>query len=226
MNLFSHGQTVDASKALRRQHGMTLVEVMLASGLMVIVIGGLLSANLVGLQQDQLIESMAGANDTSRNAVNLMLEDIRLAKGYNVGYFSTGSSFTACTNGTAQQGTAVLLYPIVNSTNQAVDTTKSVLYYFDSSDSINNDGRLWRTSNIPGDPMSGTIIASNLINTLYFTSETFLGATQVNTTYKGVVHATLQFCEYQYPLTKVGSNCLYEYYRMDCRATPHLPDGP
>jgi type II secretory pathway pseudopilin PulG len=225
MNLFSHGQTVDASKASRRQHGMTLVEVMLASGLMVIVIGGLLSANLVGIQQDQLIESMAGADDTSRNAVNLMLEDIRLAKGYNVG-FSTGSGFVACTNGNAQQGTAVLLYPIVNSTNQAVDTTKSVLYYFDTSDSGNNDGRLWRTSNVPGDAMSGTIIASNLINTLYFTSETFLGATQMNTTYKGVVHTTLQFCEYQYPLTKVGSNFLYQYYRMDCRATPHLPDGP
>jgi len=226
MNLFSHCQTVDASKASTRRQGMTLVEVMVASALMVIVIGGLLSANLVGLQQDQLIESMAGANDTSRNAVNLMLEDIRLAKGYNVGYYSTGSSFVACTNGTAQQGTAVLLYPIVNSTNQAVDTSKSVLYYFDSSDSVNNDGRLWRTSNVPGDAMSGIIIASNLINTLYFTSETFLGATQVNTTYKGVVHTTLQFCEYQYPLTRVGSNCLYEYYRMDCRATPHLPDGP
>jgi hypothetical protein len=226
MNLFGHGQTVDASKASRRRHGMTLVEVMIASALMVMVIGGLMSANLVGLRQDQLIESMAGADDTSRNAVNLMLEDIRLAKGYNVGSYSTGSSFVACTNGTPQQGTAVLLYPVVNSTNQAVDTSKSVLYYFDLSDSINNDGRLWRTSNIPGDTMSGIIIASNLINTLYFTSETFLGATQANITYKGVVHATLQFCEYQYPLTMVGSNCLYQYYRMDCRATPHLPDGP
>ena len=226
MNLFRHGQILDTSKAGRRQQGMTLVEVMVASALMVIVIGGLMSANIVGLQQDQLVESMAGANDTSRNAVNMMLEDIRLAKGYNVGTYSSGSSFSACTNGTAQQGTAVLLYPIVNSTNQAVDTTRSILYYFDLSDSANNDGRLWRTSNIPGDTSSGLLIASNLINTLYFTSETFLGATQFNTTYKGVVHTTLQFCEYQYPLTKVGSNCLYQYYRMDCRATPHLPDGP
>jgi hypothetical protein len=226
MNLFRHGQTVGASKASRRRHGMTFVEVMVASTLMVLVIGGLMSAHLVGLKQDQLIQSMAGADDTSRNAVNLMLEDIRLAKGYNIGSFSTSSGFTACANGAAQQGTAVLLYPILNSANQAVDTSKSVLYYFDLSDSANNDGRLWRTSNVPGDAMSGIIIASNLINTLYFTSETFQGAVQTSTTYKGVVHTTLQFCEYQYPLTKVGSNYLYQYYGMDCRATPHLPDGP
>jgi type II secretory pathway pseudopilin PulG len=224
MNLFGHDKTVDASKT-RRQQGMTLVEVMVASTLMVLVIGGVMVGNIVGMQQDQLVESMAGASDTSRNAVNLMLQDIRLAKGFYVGSYP-GSNFTAIASGSTQQGNALMLYPVVNSTNQAVDTTQSILYYFDLSDSINNDGRLWRTSNVVGDTESGTIIASNLINTLYFTSENFQGTPQTVRTFKGVVHATLQFCEYQYPLTKVGSNYLYEYYRMDCRATPHLPDGP
>jgi hypothetical protein len=66
---------------------------------------------------------------------------------------------------------------------------------------------------------------SNLINTLYFTSEDYYGRTQSVRTFKGVVHATLQFSLFLYPLTQVGSNQMYEYYRIDCRATPHIPDG-
>jgi len=224
MNLFSHDQGRDATK-VRREQAMTLFEMLIATAVMVMLIVGVMSANILGMKEDQLVESMAGANDTSRNALNIMLQDIRLSKGYYIGSYS-GGAFTACSSGTNQQGTAVMLYPVVNSTNQAVDTSQSIMYYFDLSDSINNDGRLWRTSNVAGDSESGTVIASNLINTLYFTSEDYTGTPQTSRTFKGVIHTTLQFCEFQYPLTRVGSNYLYQYYRMDCRATPHLPDGP
>jgi hypothetical protein len=71
-----------------------------------------------------------------------------------------------------------------------------------------------------------TVVASNLINSLYFTSESFNGTNQCLATYKSVIHTTLQFCEFVYPLTRVGSNYMFDYYRIDCRATPHLPDGP
>jgi hypothetical protein len=42
--------------------------------------------------------------------------------------------------------------------------------------------------------------------------------------YKGVIHVKLQFCQFQYPLTPVGTNGLYDYYKMEFRATPHLPE--
>ncbi len=225
MNLSINFHVANGKNALRRQQGMTLVEAMIAAALMVMVIGGLMSANFLGMRQDQLTESMAGANDTSRNAVNTMLSDIRLAKGYYIGTYD-GTNFTACSAGTAQQGVALMLYPVVNSTNQAVDTSQYILYYFDLSDAANSDGHLLRTYNVSGSPVSTAMVASNLINSLYFTSENYYGLTQSNRTYKGVIHTTLQFCEFQYPLTQVGSNCLFQYYRMDCRATPHLPDGP
>jgi type II secretory pathway pseudopilin PulG len=228
MNLLIHNRLGDASAVARRQAGMTLVETSIATGLMVVIICGLLSANYVGLKQDQLVESKAGADDTSRRAINAMLSDIRLAKGYAIGNYAT-NAFVPCSTGTnlvTQQGTAVILYPVVNSTNQAVDTSQYILYYFDLSDLANNNGALWRIYNIQGTTTTTALVTSNLINTLYFTSEDFQGNPQSTRTYKGVIHTTLQFCEFQYPLTRVGSNCLYEYYRMDCRATPHLPDGP
>lgn len=226
MNLLGNRRANVLKAALRRrQQGMTLVEAMVSATLMILVVGGLLSANFTGMRQDQLVESMAGANDTSRKAINTMLSDIRLAKGYSLGAVS-GTNFTSCGLNVAQQGPALMLYPVVNSTNQAVDTSQYILYNFDLSDTANSDGILWRTYNVSGTPVSTAVVASNLINSMNFASEDYTGLTQTNRTYKGIIHTTLQFCEFQYPLTRVGSNCLYQYYRIDCRATPHLPDGP
>ena len=43
---------------------------------------------------------------------------------------------------------------------------------------------------------------------------------------KYVIHFALDFVEYQYPLTKVGTNgFLYDRYVVDFRATPHVPGG-
>jgi Tfp pilus assembly protein PilW len=226
MKLSLDSRRVAGRTSVRQLSGMTLVETMVATFLMVtIVIGGLLSANYVGMRQDQLVESKAGASDTSRHAISLLLEDIRLAKGYSIGSYA-GSVFTACVNDAAQQGGSLMLYPVVNSTNQAVDTSQYILYYYDTSDNANNDGRLWRSASLAGSTTAATVIASNLISTMSFASENFQGLVQTNRTYKGVIHTTLHFCEFQYPLTQVGSNDLYEFYQIDCRATPHLPDGP
>jgi len=203
---------------------MTLVEVMIASTLMVLVLAAILAANYIGLRENQLMASMGGASNTSRYAVNDLLNDIRMAKGYQIGNVSgtNFSGFTTITNAMLR-GTALILYPILISTNESIDYTKYILYSFDLTYSNNNDSQLWRYVSTN---QTSAVMASNLINTLYFTSENFYGTVQINQTYKSVIHTTLQFCEYQYPLTKVGSNYLFDSYYIDCRATPHLPDGP
>ena len=205
----------------RAQAGMTLIEVMVASALMVLVVTGVMSAHFFGLRESQLLESKAGANDTARRSVNQLLQDIRAAKGYEIGTVS-GTSFTEITNGNFQ-GVGLKLYSIIFGTNQAIDPSKFLLYYFDSANSDRANGKLWRMNSTNGVPV---VTISNLINTLYFTSEDYYGRTQTVRTYKGTIHATFDFCQFQYPLTPVGSNGLYDTYRIDCRATPHLPDGP
>lgn len=200
---------------------MTLIEVMVASALMMVIVAGVLSAHFLGLRESQLLESKAGVNDTARRAVNQLLQDIRAAKGYDIGTMS-GTNFTLITNGILQ-GAGLKLYSVVISTNQAVDPNKYLIYYFDSNQLASANGMLWRMNSTNGVP---AVTVSNLINTLYFTSEDYFGRTQTVRTYKGVIHATLDFCQFQYPLVAVGSNGLYDTYRIDCRATPHLPDGP
>lgn len=199
---------------------MTLLEVMIAVAVMGMVIAGVLSANFMGLRQARLMESKAGANDSSRRYVNLLLYDIRSAKGYDIGSMS-GTNFVAITNGNFQ-GTALKLFVVVGSTNRVIDNTRYLLYYFDTSEAASGNGKLWRQNSTNG---VASIVVSNLVNTLYFTSENYLGYTQTVRTFKGVVHTILQFTQFQYPLTAVGTNGLFDYYRIDCRATPHIPDG-
>ncbi|HEY4416347.1 MAG TPA: prepilin-type N-terminal cleavage/methylation domain-containing protein [Verrucomicrobiae bacterium] len=206
----------------RRQSGMTLPEVMISSAIMVLAIAAMISANMMGFKENQLMTSKSGASDTSRYAVNTLLQDIRLAKGYQIGNIDSTNAFIQITNGLLQ-GTAIQLFPIIISSNQTIDITKYILYYFDLSDTNNNNGKLWRYTSTN---QVSSILASNLINSMYFSSEDYSGTVQSSRTYKGVIHTTLQFCEFQFPLTKVGPTYLFNYYRIDCRATPHLPDGP
>jgi hypothetical protein len=203
---------------------MTLVEIMIAMSLMLVVMGALVAANLIGFQENQYLVAKAGATNTSRNAVNRMLNDIRMAKGFAIGSISgtNFTSFSAISSG-LYQGTALQLYPILVSTNDSIDYTKYILYSFDLSQTNVSNGRLWRY--VSTNQVS-SVVASNLINTLFFSSESYSGTNQYLPTYKNVIHTTLQFCEFVYPVTMVGSNQLFEYYRIDCRATPHLPDGP
>jgi type II secretory pathway pseudopilin PulG len=199
---------------------MTLIEMMITMVVMGFVIGGVLSANFLGMREERLMESKAGASETARRSVNQLLYDVRAAKGFDIGTM-TSTNFVAITNGTLQ-GAALKLYCIAISTNSAIDPSRYILYYFDTSQSANNNGMLWRLNSTNG---VSKVMVSNLINTLYFTSENYTGQVQSVRTYKAIIHTTLQFSQFQYPLTPVGTNGLFDYYRIECRATPHIPDG-
>ena len=92
------------------------------------------------------------------------------------------------------------------------------MYYFDT-----NACKLWRWHS--GSSVKKAI-TSYLTNTMYFKAETYTGATQTNLTHKGVINVMMQFCQYQYPITRIGPNYFYNYYQLGFRVTPHVPDGP
>jgi hypothetical protein len=73
------------------------------------------------------------------------------------------------------------------------------------------------------------IVLTNDNLDLNFTAENYSGQEQTNSitnvnNYKNMIHVKLDFCQFLYPLTKVGTNGLYDYYKMEFRATPHLPE--
>jgi Tfp pilus assembly protein PilW len=220
MKFFSH-QKNKKFGGCQRLAGYTLVEVMIAGTLSVIVVMAIIAAHLIGLRESQWVESKAGADETSRRVLNQLPTDIRAAKMWFIGNMN-GTTFTNTINGTLQQGTALQLFSTTNG------STPFVLYYFDLSDAANNNGRLMRLTNFS---IPAVVMASNLVNWLSngysFSAENYNGIVSTNDgsrAYKNVIHTTLQFCMFEYPLTAVGTNGLYDFYKLEFKATPHLPE--
>jgi hypothetical protein len=118
--------------------------------------------------------------------------------------------FKAVPNGDEQQGNAIQVSP-------TTDTNSFVRYYFDT-----NHQEFCRTvSGVAGH----TAVARYLTNNMYFRAEDYLGNVKTDLSYKYVIRVMMEFCQYQYPLTKVGPGCYYDYYKMEFKITPHCPDG-
>lgn len=203
------GRPVVANPA-RRKQALTIVEMMVAMSLFSLVTLGLVYTHLFALRQDELANSKLGASDSSRRGFNMLSDDVRSAKVWQVGNGGQ-NSFTPIANGLAQQGTALKV-------NLTTDTNKYVLYYFDTA-----AGELRRRKS---DATGSKLIAQNLTNTMYFRAENHRGDTQTNWTHKGVINVAMQFYQYQFPLTRVGPGYYYDYYKMEFRLTSHIPDGP
>jgi len=204
--------------------GYTLVELMFAGGIMVLMVLALFAAQLVGFRLGQLVDSKSGSSDASRKAIQNLVKDVRSAKMWKIGNFdSTGTNFVAITNGLLQ-GPALQL-------NQTTNGSVFSLYYFTNAG--NNNGILMCVKT--NSNWISTVICSNLIQLpndslcLNFTAEDYTGnpktisIVNVNN-YKNLIHVKLDFCQFQYPLTQVGTNGLYDYYKLEFRVTPHLPE--
>jgi Tfp pilus assembly protein PilW len=216
MKFFSSQQRSAKGRPAGGEQAWTIAEMMVAMGLFSLVVIATVYAFMFGMRYDELVGSKLGASDNSRKSFDQLVRDIRTAKSYLIGVGSASSFASVSTNNAIQQGNALQLClndDLRYSTNPAY-----IVYYFDTSDA-NNYKLCRRHSGVTG----STVISSNLINTLNFTAENYQGITQSNLTYKNVIHTTLQFCQYQYPLTKVGAGYLYNFYKIEFRATPHCP---
>jgi len=207
------------ARAAAGRQASTLIEIMFTVTILVMLIMAIMSAHLVGLREDQWVESKSGASDSSRKILNQLPGNIKSSKMWFIGNMS-GTNFVIATN--TAQGTALELC-------QTTNGSQAIYYYFDLSNSNNSDGHLLTTASTNWNPK---VVSSNLVNWLgngySFNVEDYNGNPATNAGgskgYKQIIHVTLQFCQFQYPLTVVGTNGLYDYYKIEFRATPHLPE--
>ena len=188
---------------------MTLTETMTASGLLSLIILGLVFTQMTCMRLDQLTSSKLGASDSSRHSFDMLTTDIRGAKVWRIGNGSD-TKFTALSNATQQIGNALQL-------SFTSDTNSYVRYFFDT-----NACRLLRK--VSGDPTC-KIVAQSLTNvtgqSMTFRAENYLGTPQLDLQYKYVIVATMEFCQFQYPFTKVGPGSFYDYYRLQLKVSSH-----
>jgi prepilin-type N-terminal cleavage/methylation domain-containing protein len=208
----------------RRARAFTLPEMMVAVSIFVVMVLGIIYTMLFGMRYDQLVCSKLGASDKSRMSFELLTGEIRAAKSWSIGN-GNQNGFTPCGNATAQVGNALSL------TNSG-STISWVRYWFDT-----NRCQLYRRTS-----GAATIqtIAQNLTNTgLTGLSMAFHAEKRFNTNlvtsitssdilqdleYKYVVATTMEFCQYQYPLTRVGPGYYYNYYCIQIKAASHCPN--
>ena len=205
----------------RRAQAFTLAEMMIAVFIFVFMVLGVIYVWMFGMRYDELACSKLGASDKSRMGFDLLTGDIRAAKWWKVGN-GNNTSFTACGNATNQIGNAIKL-----SSSSDTNSPAYVIYYFDT-----NACQLCRLSN--GLPTI-QIIAQNLTNSgtlgngttntsMTFHAEKYDGTLAQDWQYKYTIVTTMEFCQYQYPLTKVGPGYYYNYYRIQLKAASHCPN--
>lgn len=198
----------------RRTRGTTLVEMMITMGIFTFCLAAMVSAYIFGLRQDKLVQSKLGASDESRRSFQRVAYDIRSANSHAVGNYSSAGVFAPIVNGNAQVGNAVRIFLSAASTN-------NIIYYFDT----NGAAGTWTLKRTHSGETVPIVIATNLQNSCVFSVEDYTGAGQTTMQDKDVIHFTLDFCQFQYPLTHVGPSYYYDRYVVDFRATPHVPGG-
>jgi hypothetical protein len=188
---------------------MTLTEIMITVSVFSLLVLGMVYTGMFCLRLDEMANSKVGASDSARRGFDLLSGDIRSSKMWYIG--SGGqTSFTPCGNATNQQGNALKLY-------STTDTNSYVVYFFDT-----NASKLYRYTN---GMSTSKIIVDGLTNAtgsgMSFHAERYDGTTLTDLQFKYVVVAVLEFCQYQYPLTKVGPNYFYNYYKMQLKVASH-----
>ena len=183
---------------------------MVASAVFGLAVMGFIYCQMFGMRQDQWVNSKVGASELARLSFNELANDIRAAKIWEIGNGDM-TSFTPIPLETNQRGNALKL-------SMTTDTNSYYLYYFDTNACMLFRGHSGSTTS--------RCFAQYLTNTMYFQAQDFRGDNQTDLTHKGVINVVMQFCQYQFPVTRIGPGYLYDYYKMEMRVTPHVPDGP
>ncbi len=191
----------------RSDRAFTITEVMVSASLLMLVMAGVIGANLFGLRMMQITRAKLGANDEARKAISKLVKEVRSAKLVKVGAGSM-TTFVEVGADSQQKGSALQLYPVVNNTNQFIR------YFWDSA-----DNRLKRTTN---GASSVAIIASYITNSAVFSCEDYAGNILTNNQNNRVVSLTMQFYQIEYPLVSIGAGRYYDFYQLRTKITRRM----
>jgi len=186
-----------------RSAAFTFTEMMVTLSILSVILAGVLVAHLSGVRMFELAKSKLGANEESRKAINLLIDEVRTAKLVKIGSGNI-SSFSEVAANSKQQGSAIQIYP-------SATAGDFIRYFWDSS-----DNKLKRTTN---GTTSLSIVANSITNSLVFTSEDYQGNTLSNNQNNRVIGLTLQFYQIQYPIILIGPGQLYDFYQIRTKIT-------
>jgi prepilin-type N-terminal cleavage/methylation domain-containing protein len=177
----------------------TLPEVLIAMAVFLLMLGGILAANLFGLRMFQINETRLNITTWSRETVGKMATEVHSCNRLSVGNITNGF-FEGLMNGETQQGPALTIYPSTND--------NSYITYF-----VNSADQTFRQTMATPAATNTVILADSVTNTIAFTAQDFLGNVLTNNLNNRVIHLTLEF--YQPARFLEGA----DYYRLETAMT-------
>ena len=157
--------------------GFTLPELLIALTVFLLLLGGIIFANLFGLRMFQMTETKLNVARWSRETGERLLDEVHSCNSAQVGSVSNGV-FVALLDGEVQQGSGLLIYPSTN-------TNSFVIYFINAQDQT-----LRRTTDQPN---STVILAGSVTNTLAFSAQDLAGNVLTNNLNNRLIHLALEF---------------------------------
>jgi type II secretory pathway pseudopilin PulG len=196
----------------------TIVEMVTVAAIFAVVVISMVELQIFALRIYTLAATKTTATETGRKALNKMRDAIRSANIAYVGNYSTsGGGFSIATNGT---GNALQL--ILDDTNG--NLTISNTFYLDLNQPVSADQPYDFPLCYLDNNGQVTMLVNFLTNYYVFQAEDYLGNCLSNSiAYQnnGVIHVTMQFDQWEYPVGFIGGNAInsYDFYNLTTRVT-------
>jgi len=182
----------------RADQGFTLPEILIAMTVFLLMVGGIIAANLFGLRMFQVTSTKLNATTWSRETAGKITAEVHACDAVSVGNITTNGVFEGLLDGEFQQGTALMIYPTTN--------TDSYIIYF-----VNPADQTFRRAT----DQAGTaeVLADSVTNIMVFAAQDFSGNVLTNIGNNRVIHLTLEF--YQPARFMLGA----DYYKLETSMT-------
>ena len=178
----------------------TLTELMVSVAIFILLVGGMVSANVFGLKMFQIEQTKLTSSDQARKIVGVLMDEIHSCDTFQIGTFTNGT-FTGLAPGVRQIGPALVVYPTTNTTN-------FIMYFVNTPDQT-----FRRATSVPG---STRVLAQWVTNTAdLFRAQDYLGNILTNLQGNTVLHLKLEF----YQATRYGVPP--DYYKLETSTTRH-----
>jgi prepilin-type N-terminal cleavage/methylation domain-containing protein len=180
--------------------GFTLPEILIAVAVFMIVLAGIVSANLFGLTMFQINEAKLNATDWSRRTFGKITDEVHSCNSVSILNVDTNGNFTGLLDGETQQGNALQIFPTTNASS-------SIIYFVNLSDAT-----FRRREASPGGTNTFTL-ADSITNTMIFSAQDLSGNVLTNNQNNRLIHLTLEFYQPE------GFMQRPDYYKLETAVT-------
>jgi prepilin-type N-terminal cleavage/methylation domain-containing protein len=187
----------------RAKDAFTLPEMMISLTLFLLLILGIVGANIFGLTWFQITQTKLMASDWARKSVGGMSDEIRNCSSTLIGNVSNGV-FVATVAGEPLAGTSLMIYPSNN------NSSTYIVYFYNAAD------QSFRRTSMPSG--TTTIVAQSVTNNLIFQMENCMGNVLSNSQNNYVIYCTLEF--YQ----TAPQSPVPDFYKLETAVTPRSID--